>query len=394
MTPLPRRAVLGAELPADEAFTPSGAVIAAVDPGGMAERAGLRAGDTLVTLADLPVRSPDELAAALRRAGEGATATLRFARGTAALAGTTDVELCPLEEVEGVGVSYGELAAAGARLRLIATRVPEPRACALLLPGVGLDSVEAESPLATLAHAWARAGLDTVRFDRRGIGDSEGGPASASDHEAELADAGAALEAARARAAERGVPVVLFGQGTGALVAAVLAAAHPVAGVIAVGAPSARWLRSLAAAEHRVRVAAGASPADGEAAGAALAALARTAGALGRCAAYHAQLDAIDPIAAFGALAAPRAGGARGVPVLLLRGEYDALTTSDDAQRLAAAVGPGGHSEELAGLDHLLGWHPDREASVRDLGAGRAHDALARTTLAWIASLVEGARGE
>src|SRR5690348_7104137 len=102
--PLPRRAYLGAELPADdEAFTASGTRISAVTPGGMADRAGVCAGDTIVTLADLPVRSFGELAAALRRAGALSSIEIRFARDAVVHVGTADVVPCPLEELEGIG---------------------------------------------------------------------------------------------------------------------------------------------------------------------------------------------------------------------------------------------------------------------------------------------------
>src|SRR5690606_34006697 len=103
----------------DEAFTPSGTRIGAVAEGGMAHRAGVRAGDTIVTLANLPVRSFAELAIALRRAGAGSATELRFARGAEVHASTVAVAPAPLEEVEGVGVGYGELAVGGARLRTI-----------------------------------------------------------------------------------------------------------------------------------------------------------------------------------------------------------------------------------------------------------------------------------
>jgi pimeloyl-ACP methyl ester carboxylesterase len=342
MKPLPRRACLGAELPADEeAFTPAGTRIAAVAEGGMAARAGVRAGDTIVTLAALPVRTFAELAAALRRAGSMAQAEIRYARGAEVHAGTVDVTPCPLEEIEGVGVGYGELATSGVRLRTIATRVPEPRAVILLVAGMACESVEAESPLAELAHGWARAGFDTLRFDRRGIGDSEGGPCGALDLTTELSDTAAALALARVRAREREVPLVVFGHGAGGLVAASLAAEHHVHGIITFGTPGARW----------------------------------AAGAGGRSAAYQAQLEALDPAALWAKVRAP---------VLIARGEHDWVIPAGDQARIAGLVAGTSSVVDLPGLDHLLGWHASRDASQRDFGAGRSDAALVQLTTDWI----------
>lgn len=340
MKPLPRRAFLGAELPIeDDPFTPAGTRIAAVAPGGMAARAGVRAGDSLVTLADLPVRSFAELAAALRRAGGGATTELRYVRGTEVLAGSAAVTPCPLEEIEGVGVGYGELSGGGVRLRTITTRVPEPRAVILAIPGVVCDSIEAESPLADLVHGWARAGFDTLRFDRRGIGDSEGGPCGDIDFATERGDTAAALDLARQRAREREVPLVVFGHGAGGLLAASLAGEHHVHGVIAFGTPSGRW----------------------------------TAG--GRSAAYHAQLDALEPVGLWGKVLAP---------VLIARGEHDFVVPPDDQGRIAGLAAGTTSVIDVPGLDHLLGRHASRAAAERDLGAGRFDPAIVQATSEWI----------
>jgi alpha-beta hydrolase superfamily lysophospholipase len=342
MKPLPRRAFLGAELPADEAFTPSGTRIAAVAAGGMADRAGVCAGDTVVTLADLPVRSFAELSAALRRAGTAASIEIRFTRDAAVLVGTADVVPCPLEEIEGVGVGYGELATSGVRLRTIATRVPEPRAVILALPDLACESIEAESPIAELAHGWARTGFDTLRFDRRGVGDSEGGPCGALDLTTELSDAAAALGVARTRAREREVPLVAFGHGVGGLVAAALAGEHHVHGIITFGTPASRWPSS---------------------------------GPSGRSAAYHAQLDALDLPALWATVRAP---------VLILRGEHDWVIDAEDQARLTTLVAGTAQVLDLPGLDHLLGWHGGRDASQRDYGAGRFDAAIVQATTDWI----------
>src|SRR5262245_49726383 len=126
---LPRRALLGAELPGDhDAFTSEGVRIVAVAPESMAARAGLGAGDVLVSLAGMPVRDLRELAAALRRAGAATTTELAFVRGGEHHVGVVAVVPFPREP----DAVYGELAVAGAALRTIETTPTAPRALVVL----------------------------------------------------------------------------------------------------------------------------------------------------------------------------------------------------------------------------------------------------------------------
>ncbi|HEY5922612.1 MAG TPA: alpha/beta fold hydrolase, partial [Kofleriaceae bacterium] len=217
---LPRRAYLGAELPADtEAFTHGGVRIAGVVDGSMAERAGLCANDLLVSLADHPVHDLRSLAAALRSAGGAATAEVVYVRDGAQHAITVDVVDVPTEP----DAAYGELGVDGARLRTIATHAESPRALVLVIQGIACESIDhaldLDAPLASFVTAVTAAGYDTLRFDKRGVGDSEGGPCATSDFHTELADARAALEYAR----RRGLPIVLFGHSVGGIIAAQLA---------------------------------------------------------------------------------------------------------------------------------------------------------------------------
>lgn len=389
--PLPRRVFLGAELPADHlAFTQAGMRIDGVTPGGMADRAGVRTGDTVVEIAGLPVRTLGELGAALRGAGEAESAEIRYTRGGELYVETVEAVRSPHEEIEGAEVVYGTLAATGARLRTIVTRVRNPRAIVLVLPGIACESIDGiDAPLPRLVHGWAHAGVEALRFDKRGVGDSEGGPCGELDFHTELADAAAALEVTRARAADRGVPLVLFGHSVGGIIAASLAGKHgggesdgggddsgdAIAGVITFGAPASRWLECLLDTTRRQHQMRGSSPDEIERATSELSERAFSTGVNGRSAAYHMQLEAFDPAALWSSVRAP---------VLVVRGEYDWVVRDDDQARIASLVGGAADILDLPGLDHVLGWHPDREASLRDYGAGRFDTSIVPATVEWI----------
>lgn len=371
---LPRRAFLGAELPGDaEAFTADGVRIAGVHAGSMSAHALLGAGDVLIELAGCPVRSLAELAAALRAAGRAAAVEVVYVRHGVRHAVRADVVPMPGEP----GAAYGAFASAATLLRTIETLPAAPRGLVLFLQGIACESVDhaldPDAPLAALVAAWTRAGYATVRFDKRGIGDSEGAACRATDFATELADARAAL----AYAAAFGLPLYLFGHSVGGIIAAQLAHDVPIAGIMVYGSPVTRWLDCLLDSVERQLQLRGAGRAEIDAQQAAIRNLARTGELNGRSAAYHEQLHALDLEAVWRSV---------DVPVLVLRGEHDWVVRADDQARITELARGATTLVDLPGLDHLFGWHPDREASLRDYGVGRTDDSLARATLDWLAA--------
>ena len=374
---LPRRAFLGAELPGDnESFVDGGVKLAAVSPGGMAASAGLLGGDVIVEIAGLPVRDLCELSAALRQAGDGATAEIAFVRrGERTVASATVVEQ-PLEQLE--AVTYGELAVEGARLRTISTRVVTPRALIVVLPGIACESVDQaltpDAPLAGLIAGWAEAGFDSLRFDKRGVGDSEGGPCRDTDFTTEMADAWAAVGRAREIARARNVPLAIFGHSVGGIMASLVASEVDARGVIVYGTPVTRWIECLRDSTRRQMGLHGAAAEELEQRLATIDGLAQAGGLNGRSAAYHEQLDRVDLEGAWKKVVQP---------VLVVRGEHDWVVRDDDQARITTLAGSATIAD-VPGLDHLFGWHADREASLRDYGVGKFDPVIVKVTVEWL----------
>jgi alpha-beta hydrolase superfamily lysophospholipase len=380
---LPRRAFLGAELPDDrDAFSGDGVLIAGARPDGMIDRAGIRGGDRVIELAGVRVTTLCELSAGLRRAGAAETTEIVYVRDGQRVVVVVDVDPHPRED----GVEYGELAVAGARLRRLAVATSSPRAVVLVMQGIACESIDlatrSDAPLAGLVAGWARAGVDSLRVDKRGVGDSEGGPCEELDFATELADVRAALDDAAAVARRRRVPLIVFGHSVGGVMAARLvgdgalaAGVAGVAGVIVYGTPVMRWFDCLVDSIGRQLALRGASADDIERATRGLEDRARVGGLNGRSAAYHAQLHALDLEAIWRGVAAP---------VLVLRGEHDWVVRPDDQARIAELAPRGATIVDLPGLDHLFAWHADREASLRDYGDGRFDPLIVDATLGWI----------
>jgi pimeloyl-ACP methyl ester carboxylesterase len=380
---LPRRAFLGAELPGDEeAFADGGVRIAGVSAGGMAERAGMRGGDVMLALAGLPVGDLCQLGAALRAAGGAMTTELVWTRGTERMSKRVNMIAQPLEDLE--GIEYGDVAVEGARLRTIATRVPAAHAIIVVIQGIACESIDhaatPEAPLAGLVAGWARAGYDTLRFDKRGVGDSEGEPCHTIDFATELADARAALARGRMLARVRGIPLVVFGHSVGGIMAAMLATEPNVHALMVYGTPTMRWLECLRDSTRRQIALRGAPEEELAARIAALDELLQSGELNGRSAAYHAGLEALDLEAVWRAVS---------VPVLVVRGEYDWVVRDDDQARIATLVTGKSEVVDVPGLDHLFGKHASREASMSNYGDGVFDKALVDATVAWLGRQVD-----
>lgn len=112
---------------------------------------------------------------------------------------------------------------------------------ALILPGSGEVDRNADHrriPLGVsrdLAHALARAGIRTLRYDKRGVGASGGSYLATGLHD-NAADARAAL--AWLRTLEPEAPTFVVGHSEGGIIAEIIAADHPeLAGVVLLAAP-------------------------------------------------------------------------------------------------------------------------------------------------------------
>jgi uncharacterized protein len=370
---LTRRAFLGAELPPDaEAFTADGMNIAGVIEGGMAMRAGLLPGDILTSLAKQPTRNLCELAAALRAAGTTAATQIIFIRGGDLYVRGVDVVLLARDP----SVTYGEHAG----LRTLATEPANARALIVFLQGIACESIDtplADTPLELLIRAWTSAGYATLRFDKRGIGDSDGGPCRDNDFTAELADARTIVEHAASIARTRGIPLVVFGHSVGGIIAPQIA--QHARALMVYGTPVMPWFDCLQDSIRRQLELRGA---DARTIHDELGKLARLAddGELnGRSAGYHRQLAAVDIAAAWRTVSAP---------VLVVRGEHDWVVRPDDQARIAELARGQVTVVDVPAIDHLFGAHADREGSLRDYGIGAPSEPLGHATLDWLARVI------
>lgn len=162
----------------------------------------------------------------------------------------------PDESYPEVVVEYGELAVDdGVRLRTILTRPEgiEKPPVILFVQWLSCGTVEVR---ADRDDGWSQmlrgvvreSGWAVMRTDKRGVGDSEGGPCNELDYSTELADHRAALAALAPREDIDADRIVVFGASMGARMAAEVAAGAPgVVGVLGWGGGSKTWFERMLA---------------------------------------------------------------------------------------------------------------------------------------------------
>lgn len=249
--PLPRRAQLGAQL-SPSSTAPAGLQVQSVLPGQSAAKLGLQMGDVITHADGQPVTSMPQLLNWLSNKIGGAPASLTVQREgrTLQLAGAM-VER-PREAPQArYRVDYGQVAASRGRMRtLVSTPLPArpgTRHPALLfIQGVTLGSID--FPLsdtdgyAQIVGSFARNGFVTMRVDKPGVGDSEGGPGTEVDFEQELDAYRAALKALVARPDVDPERIFIFGHSMGGLWGPVLAGEFKIRGIAVAGTLFRTWM--------------------------------------------------------------------------------------------------------------------------------------------------------
>jgi alpha-beta hydrolase superfamily lysophospholipase len=249
--PLPRRAALGAQLSGE-----GGAVrVQQVLPGGTAEALGVRNGDVLLAMNDTSVATIPEVLAWLAQSRSGMPIVLRLRRGTEELVLRGDAR----ERMRDPGtpeyrVEYGEVTIGSgkdaARLRTIVTvpTAPAPKGRHPLLfyvQGVALGTVDTVltdgNPYSRFLQPFARAGYVTLRVEKPGVGDSEGGPGTSVDFERELDGYRAGLRAALARKDVDPERVFVFGHSMGGVWGPLLGAEFKLRGLAVYGTAYQGW---------------------------------------------------------------------------------------------------------------------------------------------------------
>lgn len=217
---LPRRASLGI------LFSEPG-IVQEVVPGSAAEQAGIQPNDVIVSIDSLPLTIGKHVTVKIKRGGSESTLE--------AIA-----KEYPRETSTDYDTIYGSVKIAAGRLRTIVTK-PHGNGrfpAVFIVQGGGCVSVD------NIPHNWTNDlvreltthGYATMRVDKPGAGDSEGGPCNSAPFDRELAGYRAALDAFRASPYADTTHLYLFAHSLGGTFAPFVAASMHVRGIAVYGA--------------------------------------------------------------------------------------------------------------------------------------------------------------
>jgi pimeloyl-ACP methyl ester carboxylesterase len=175
----------------------------------------------------------------------------------------------PRESGDGYDVIYSSVTSHGARLRTIVTRPKaEGRHPAVLLLQGGHTCFSVDNPVGTpfgftwVARNLARRGYVTMRIERPGCGDSEGGPLRDVDFDTELDGYKQALRSLKQLDFVDSDNVFLFGHSQGGINAPLMAVEIPVRGIAVFGTVSGAGIESMLGQRRRLAMLDGTNPAE------------------------------------------------------------------------------------------------------------------------------------
>lgn len=369
---LPRRADLGAALRPPTPTTPTRVV--SVTEGSALQRAGLRAGDLLVSLDGKPLVDPIDVDRRLAALRGGQRIELAVTREGAPVRISAQLAPMPLEQLPGTEVVHAHVTnPRGPKQRAILTRpaMASGRLPAIIfVPWLSCDSVESPGAASPgidelLQKIATETGWALLRVDKPGVGDSEGVCAD-TDLETEIEGSRAALAWLRAHPWIDLARIVVMGQSFSGAFLPQLAGDTPVAGYIVINSWARTWMERLIEFERLQAEASSVAPATvserqrklGEfyalfleqqktpreviAARPDLASVWEDGPEhqYGRSARFHHQLQRINPAAGWSRVAAP---------TLVMWGDADLVMHRTDHERIVAMV-----NRNRAGAAQLL----------------------------------------
>ena len=243
---LKRRGFFGAALV--PSTTGAGVEVREVFAGSSADEAGVKPGDVLATVAGAPVQSPAEAVDAIGKARAGDALELGLVREGEPLDKTIKLKERPREQSDAFDVVYGSVPGKAGRLRTILTRPKgeAKRPALFLIQGYGCGSVEGMPgrpvEFQLIADAFTEHGFVTLRVEKPGCGDSEGGPCPEVDFLTELDGYRRGLKWLKTLDGVDPDKVFLFGHSLGGIWAPMVAADDPVKGVAVYGTVAKTWL--------------------------------------------------------------------------------------------------------------------------------------------------------
>jgi pimeloyl-ACP methyl ester carboxylesterase len=272
--PLPRRGFLGAqlspispELRAERKLPEKGGVlVVAVVPGTTAERGGLQAQDVILALNGENLDDPAHLTRLLQGIKVNDQLNLRIQRGSSEQNLALPMLERPRDRGEDYEIIYDHVVSHGHRIRTLISKPLKhqgPRPTILFIQGIGQTSMDfpltGPSAYAKIIKGFHDRGFATVRVDKPGLGDSEGGPFMEITFERDVDSFRQALKSLDRYDFIDRDNLFIIGHSMGGCHAPILGSEFKIKGVAAIGTVTRKWQEYMFENSRRQMVLAGAT---------------------------------------------------------------------------------------------------------------------------------------
>ncbi len=271
---LPRKATFGAQLapvPAElrqqaGLAEGEGLLLPNVFPDQTAGLAGLKNGDVLVTIEGRAVRGNASVLQAVNASPAGKVIELEYLReGKRSKLSVKLVER-PREKSEHYDVVYSHVVSLGKRMRVVTTKPKREGRFPVMVMIQGLGPSVMDTPLtgagaySKILYAFATEGWATVRVDKPGVGDSEGGPYDTVDFDTEMDIYRQAIAAAKKMLFVDPDKVFIFGHSMGGAFGPIVASETKIRGIAVAGTVAKTWTEYFQENTRRQELLAGRTP--------------------------------------------------------------------------------------------------------------------------------------
>ena len=273
---LPRKAYVGIQMvplpdeirAREQLSSGSGVLIKAVLPGTAGAEGGIRPGDVLLAVGGKVIGDVADALMTIPTIQAGRTVDVTLSRDGRRLVLPVTLKERPRDRGETFDVLYDHVVSGAARIRTIVTKPHRPgrHPVLFLIQGLGGASIDAPlsgpEPYSRILSEFARSDYVTVRVEKPGIGDSEGGPFADLDFERELDAYRQALLQVRSYAFVDVDNVFIFGHSMGGVFGPIIASEVPIKGIAVYGTVAKTTTEYFLENRRRQAVLAGHDPAQ------------------------------------------------------------------------------------------------------------------------------------
>lgn len=249
---LPRKGLLGAQLlvATDEVRAAAGidlgVLVGAVTFNTTASVGGLAQGDIVYSIDGKQVGSPQEAVAIVSGIPVGSRFEVRLVRSRQHQTLSLTMLEKPRDKGPNYEVIYDHVVSHGRRIRTMVSKPTKPGKHPVFFLIQGLGNFSLDNPIGTGAYAdiikpFVDEGWVTVRVDKPGQGDSEGGPTADEDFDAELDCYRQALKAIKKYDFVDPDRIFIFGHSMGGCFGPIVASEEKVAGIAVYGTVLKTW---------------------------------------------------------------------------------------------------------------------------------------------------------